>query len=59
MSDASRSKDQTPRSRESRVALRRISSKSLLADAGRVLIEHDGETYLLQRTRQGKLILTK
>ncbi|MBL5919956.1 hemin uptake protein HemP [Lelliottia amnigena] len=38
---------------------RRIDSKSLLGDEGRVIIEHDGQQYLLRQTHAGKLILTK
>ncbi|MCM7485643.1 hemin uptake protein HemP [Enterobacter kobei] len=38
---------------------RRIHSKSLLGDEGRVIIEHDGQHYLLRQTNAGKLILTK
>lgn len=38
---------------------RRISSKSLLGPEGRVIIEHDGQHYLLRQTHAGKLILTK
>lgn len=38
---------------------RRVESRSLFGDAQVVLIEHDGETYALRRTRLGKLILTK
>ncbi|EKX4008311.1 MULTISPECIES: hemin uptake protein HemP [Enterobacter] len=38
---------------------RRIDSKSLLGDEGRVIIEHDGQHYLLRQTNAGKLILTK
>ena len=38
---------------------RRIDSKTLLGDAGRVIIEHDGQRYLLRQTHAGKLILTK
>ncbi|WP_339025654.1 hemin uptake protein HemP [Leclercia pneumoniae] len=38
---------------------RRISSKTLLGDEGRVIIEHDGQQYLLRQTHAGKLILTK
>ncbi len=37
----------------------RISSRTLLGCAREVLIEHEGEIYRLQRTRAGKLILTK
>ncbi|SNY74742.1 hemin uptake protein HemP [Enterobacter sp. CC120223-11] len=38
---------------------RRISSKSLLGAEGRIIIEHDGQHYLLRQTHAGKLILTK
>ncbi|EPB2247738.1 hemin uptake protein HemP [Citrobacter youngae] len=38
---------------------RRIDSKSLLGNEGRVIIEHDGQHYLLRQTQAGKLILTK
>ncbi|EMF0716216.1 hemin uptake protein HemP [Citrobacter sp. Marseille-Q6884] len=38
---------------------RRINSKSLLGNEGRVIIEHDGQHYLLRQTQAGKLILTK
>ncbi|MEZ6876678.1 hemin uptake protein HemP [Enterobacter sp. KBR-315C3_2022] len=38
---------------------RRIDSKTLLGEAGRVIIEHDGQHYLLRQTHAGKLILTK
>ncbi|MDV2863151.1 hemin uptake protein HemP [Phytobacter ursingii] len=38
---------------------RRISSKTLLGDATRVVIEHQGQEYLLRQTHAGKLILTK
>ena len=38
---------------------RRIDSKTLLGDEGRVIIEHDGQHYLLRQTNAGKLILTK
>jgi hemin uptake protein HemP len=37
----------------------RIDSRALFGDAAVVLIEHEGETYSLRRTRLGKLILTK
>ncbi|MBX3671969.1 MAG: hemin uptake protein HemP [Burkholderiales bacterium] len=37
----------------------RIASRALFGDASLVLIEHEGETYSLRRTRLGKLILTK
>lgn len=38
---------------------RRIDSKTLLGDEGRVIIEHGGQHYLLRQTHAGKLILTK
>ncbi|MCK6760911.1 hemin uptake protein HemP [Enterobacter bugandensis] len=38
---------------------RHIDSKSLLGEEGRVIIEHDGQQYLLRQTNAGKLILTK
>ena len=38
---------------------RRIDSKSLLGEEGRVIIEHDGQHYLLRQTNAGQLILTK
>lgn len=41
------------------LAERRIDSKTLLGDEGRVIIEHDGQRYLLRQTHAGKLILTK
>jgi hemin uptake protein HemP len=37
----------------------RIRSESLLDEDGRIVIVHQGEEYLLRRTRLGKLILTK
>ena len=38
---------------------RLVDSASLLGSCGEVEIAHQGETYRLRRTRQGKLILTK
>ncbi|MFM1892436.1 MAG: hypothetical protein RLZ44_1513 [Pseudomonadota bacterium] len=38
---------------------RRIDSAELLQNAGRLIIDHEGTRYVLSRTRQGKLILTK
>lgn len=35
------------------------NSKDLFSGGSRVLIDHQGEYYRLQTTRQGKLILTK
>jgi hemin uptake protein HemP len=37
----------------------RVHSESLLDEQGRLVIVHQGEEYLLRRTRMGKLILTK
>lgn len=37
----------------------RLASAALLRGGRRVFIEHRGETYRLELTRQGKLILTK
>jgi hemin uptake protein HemP len=36
-----------------------LKSGELLGPDGRLLIEHDGQIYSLQRTKAGKLILTK
>ncbi|WP_298599159.1 hemin uptake protein HemP [uncultured Limnohabitans sp.] len=36
-----------------------LDSRELLGDQAMVLIQHLGEIYRLQTTRQGKLILTK
>ncbi|MES9846105.1 MAG: hemin uptake protein HemP [Candidatus Sedimenticola sp. 6PFRAG5] len=38
---------------------KKLRSSDLFKHSSRVLIEHDGADYLLQITRQGKLILTK
>lgn len=38
---------------------RQICSRVLLGTEGRVVIEHDGQRYLLRQTHAGKLILTK
>ena len=38
---------------------RRIESKTLLGNEGRVIIEHDRQHYLLRQTQAGKLILNK
>lgn len=38
---------------------RQIKSETLLGPEGRVIIEHDGQHYLLRQTHAGKLILTK
>lgn len=39
--------------------VRRFSSRELFAGCSEVLIEHNGSSYKLRLTRQGKLILTK
>ncbi|HEM6628160.1 TPA: hemin uptake protein HemP [Citrobacter farmeri] len=39
--------------------IRKISSQQLLGDDGKVIIDHDGQEYLLRRTQAGKLLLTK
>lgn len=49
-------KDNTPRPLNHD---RRISSKRLLGQEGRLVIEHEGQQYLLRQTQAGKLILTK
>ncbi len=51
--------EQTRTSLPAAVPPTRISSEQLLGNAREVLIEHAGEVYRLQRTRAGKLILTK
>lgn len=40
-------------------SVRRVCSHQLFEGQPRLLIEHNGIEYLLQITRQGKLILTK
>lgn len=40
-------------------SIRRVCSHELFEGQSRLLIEHNGIEYLLQITRQGKLILTK
>lgn len=37
----------------------RVLSTELLGRSGRLIIEHNGEDYVLRITRSGKLILTK
>ena len=49
-----------PRSKAaSTPAVRVVTTRELLAGAHRIWIEHAAERYLLQVTRNGKLILTK
>ena len=45
--------------RPAKGALRRLSSRELLAEAQEVIIVHEGEEYRLRCTSKGKLILTK
>ncbi|UGS40281.1 hemin uptake protein HemP [Pseudocitrobacter corydidari] len=49
-------KDNTPRPQNHD---RRVNSEALLGEEGRVVIEHEGQQYLLRQTQAGKLILTK
>ena len=39
--------------------IRRISSQTLLGPDGKLIIDHDGQEYLLRKTQAGKLLLTK
>ena len=41
------------------VPIRKISSQTLLGDDGKVIIDHNGQEYLLRQTQAGKLLLTK
>ncbi|MEW8256968.1 MAG: hemin uptake protein HemP [Candidatus Thiodiazotropha taylori] len=41
------------------IAIRRLSSESLMSGRNRLVILHNGDEYILRITRQGKLILTK
>ena len=50
---------QMERPSRSTPAPRPLDSVALLGSRGEVEIVHQGETYRLRRTRQGKLILTK
>ena len=40
-------------------SMSRIRSEALLGEKGVLVIVHEGEEYVLRRTRLGKLILTK
>ncbi len=42
-----------------RASDRHITSQALLGEQRRVVIEHNGQRYLLRETHAGKLILTK
>lgn len=52
-----------PKERESitpaHTPLRKISSQNLLGEDGKVIIDHNGQEYLLRKTQAGKLLLTK
>lgn len=48
-----------PRLARQSCSVPRTTSQALFGGADLLLIEHDGETYTLRRTRQGKLILNK
>ncbi|MEC9851166.1 hemin uptake protein HemP, partial [Escherichia marmotae] len=39
--------------------IRRIASQTLLGPDGKLIIDHDGQEYLLRKTQAGKLLLTK
>lgn len=39
--------------------VRRIASQTLLGPDGKLIIDHDGQEYLLRKTQAGKLLLTK
>ncbi|HFZ8996038.1 TPA: hemin uptake protein HemP [Citrobacter freundii] len=65
MSGLYKDKNQLPHARESDIAspshavARRINSQILLGTEGKVVIDHDGQQYLLRKTQAGKLLLTK
>ncbi|MIF18907.1 hemin uptake protein HemP [Salmonella enterica subsp. enterica] len=40
-------------------AERRVNSQALLGPDGKVIIDHNGQEYLLRKTQAGKLLLTK
>lgn len=48
-----------PRLARHKPSVARTTSQALFRGSDLLLIEHDGETYTLRRTRQGKLILNK
>ncbi len=39
--------------------MRLFSSQTLLGPDGKLIIDHDGQEYLLRKTQAGKLLLTK
>jgi hemin uptake protein HemP len=49
----------TPRPPTQKPRLVQTSSRALFGGGDILLIEHNGETYTLRQTRQGKLILNK
>lgn len=51
--------DQSPHKFAMLNRIRSINSDALFSDGDQVFIQHRGEQYLLRRTRNGKLILTK
>jgi len=51
--------DSAPKSGAAGRRPRTVSSTELLGDDGLLGIEHEGELYILRRTRNGRLILTK
>jgi hemin uptake protein HemP len=59
MDEREREPDNPPRRRTDVAGIRRLSSTELFRSGSRVEIDHQGATYRLQITRQGKLILTK
>ncbi|EOX8516331.1 hemin uptake protein HemP [Salmonella enterica] len=40
-------------------AERRVNSQTLLGPDGKIIIDHNGQEYLLRKTQAGKLLLTK
>lgn len=59
MENANKGSTQAPAGDNNNRSPRRLRSHDLFAGHSRLFIEHDGVEYLLQITRQGKLILTK
>lgn len=57
--NANKGSIQAPTGEDNGRSPRRLHSHELFAGYSRLLIEHEGLEYLLQITRQGKLILTK
>jgi hemin uptake protein HemP len=59
MRERERESDNPVRQPTAVAGIRRLSSTELFRSGSRVEIDHQGATYRLQITRQGKLILTK